>query len=148
MSERNVVLYVVLCLFMAGKQNQADWLLANDTVIAEEDKELFDIYHRSFSDDSIDIDLLMTMLHEVHSSQDKGKSIEQTGCMEGNPSLRANSSSASQEIPCILWNLNVHSFAHKTPPLVCVLCQMNPVLSYFCTIYFSTTFHSRHRCFE
>jgi hypothetical protein len=54
--------------------NYPDLLLANDAEIAEEDKELLDIYHHSFSDDNIDADLLMTLLHEVHSSQDKGKS--------------------------------------------------------------------------
>jgi hypothetical protein len=58
----------------AESSNYPDWLLANDTEIAEEDKELLDIYHHSFNDDNIDIDLLMTILHEVHSSQDKGKS--------------------------------------------------------------------------
>jgi len=59
----------------AESRNFPDLLLANDAKVAEEDKELLDIYRRSFSDDSIDIDLLMTILHEVHGSQDEGKSM-------------------------------------------------------------------------
>jgi hypothetical protein len=58
----------------AESSSYPDWLPANDSEIAQEYKELLDIYHHSFNDDNIDIDLLMTILHEVHSSQDKGKS--------------------------------------------------------------------------
>ena len=65
-------------MFIYGRKAESifypDWLPANNFVIAEEDKELLDIYHHSFNDDNIDLDLLMTILHEVHSSQDKGKS--------------------------------------------------------------------------
>lgn len=65
-------------MFIYGRKAESsscpEWLPANDAEIAEEDKELLDIYHHSFNDDNIDIDLLMTILHEVHSSQDKGKS--------------------------------------------------------------------------
>jgi len=65
-------------VFIYGRKAESstypEWLPANDAEIAEEDKELLDIYHHSFNDDNIDIDLLMTVLHEVHSSQDKGKS--------------------------------------------------------------------------
>ena len=65
-------------MFIYGRKAESsrypEWLPANDAEIAEEDKELLDIYHHSFNDDNIDIDLLMTILHDVHSSQDKGKS--------------------------------------------------------------------------
>jgi hypothetical protein len=36
--------------------------------------------------------------------------------MEQSPSLKANSHSASQEIPCLLCNPKVHYRAHKSVP--------------------------------
>ena len=47
--------------------------------------------------------------------------------MEQNPSWEANSSSASQGIPCIWWNLKVHDHVHNSPQLVPILCQIHPV---------------------
>jgi len=46
--------------------------------------------------------------------------------MEESPS-EANSHLASQEIPCLLWNPNVHYCVHKSLPLIPIPSQMHPI---------------------
>jgi hypothetical protein len=54
--------------------------------------------------------------------------------MEEQISWEANSHSASREIPRLLCNTNVHNRVHKSPSLVSILSQMNPI---HYTLYFS-----------
>jgi hypothetical protein len=56
------------------------------------------------------------------------------------PSLEANSSSTSQEISRILWNLKIHDCVHNSIPLAPNLSQINPVHSvpfYFFKTHFN-----------
>jgi hypothetical protein len=46
--------------------------------------------------------------------------------MEQSSSCKANTSSASQEIPLILWNVNVDFRDYKIPQFVPIFSQMIP----------------------
>jgi len=78
----------------------------------------------------------MTFSNERLSDRDRGlgHKMKQRNCsylltysMVQSPSWAANWFAASQEIPRISWNPNVHYRTHRRPPPVYILGQPNPV---------------------
>ena len=69
--------------------------------------------------------------------------------MKHSPFWKADSSSAGQEIPCILQNQKVHRYIHNGTPLFLILSHINPVHtpspSYYLIFHFNITLQSMPR---
>ena len=68
-----------------------------------------------------------------------------TNSMDQSPSWEADWFSAIKEIPHILWNQKIRYRIHKSPSLVPILSQINPVHapSHFLKIHFNIIPHKR-----
>jgi hypothetical protein len=66
--------------------------------------------------------------------------------MDRSLSLKANSCSATQEIPLMLWNPNAHYHIHNSPPPVPILSQIDPACALHPTSPRSILILSCHPC--
>lgn len=54
-----------------GEDDEA-YLLKNSETLSQEDKDLLNLYHSTFDDDKVDIDLIVCLLIKIHSLPQPG----------------------------------------------------------------------------
>jgi hypothetical protein len=71
--------------------------------------------------------------------------------MKLSPSWEAANCAATQELSSVLWNPKVHYRVHKSPALVPILIQIDPIPSYLSKIHFNIVHPPTwlsHFCYE
>ena len=45
------------------------------STLSAEDKELLNLYHHSFDDDKVDLELILCLIHHIHSASKEGECV-------------------------------------------------------------------------
>ena len=69
---------MILAIFRTtceGSLSNATDLLTHTDELSIKDRDLLSVYHQSWDDDKVDVELILTLLHSIHTTKDPGKHI-------------------------------------------------------------------------